>query len=482
MSRSWGWGRVSDVPTPTARMGSTAARALERSSGAVAVPGNAVTFLFDGPEIFPEMHRLIREARHRIHFENYIIHDDTCGNEFADALIARARDGVIVRVLYDWLGSSSTSRKYWNRLREAGIEVRAFGPPTLSRLLAFVSRDHRKLMVVDGSRAVTGGHCIGDEWVGDPARGRQPWRDTAVRVDGPAARLLDQSFTTTWGRAGGAPPDDATEVGHEVVPAGETAVRVVANRPGAERTWRTLDLLLAIGGDRIWVTEAYLAGPPRLYQVFEDAARDGVDVRLLVPGASDIPLVRNISRTGYKRLLRAGIRIWEWQGPMLHAKTVAIDGRWVRVGSSNLNPSSLVANWEVDLFIESPELARELDRRFVADLARSSEIVSRPRRFVPAVPGFGQATALETALPERRPDGTRHRPGARELRRRALQQAVGLSRAAHAALLGPLLLVLLGWMAILLFFPVAASYVTAGLIALLVAYLGLRGWLAHLRQ
>lgn len=457
-------------------------RALERSSGARAIPGNRVELLFDGPDTYEAMHRLIREARHRIHFENYIIHDDKCGNGFADALIARAGDGLKVRLLYDWFGCTGTSRRFWKRLRDAGVEVCAFGRPNLLKPMEFISRDHRKLLVVDGDRAVTGGLCIGDEWAGDAECGQQPWRDTAVQIEGPAARALDASFSSLWKRAGGSPIDHADEVGGSVAPRGETVVRVVAVKPGAERTWRTLDLLFAMGGTRLWVTEAYLAGPLRLYQVFEDAARDGVDVRLLVPGASDLPMIRNISRTGYKRLLRAGVRIWEWQGPMLHAKTVSIDERWVRVGSSNLNPSSLMVNWEVDVFVEDPAFARRLDQKFQADIGRSAEVVLRPSRLVPVVPGFGPTTTLATERPDLDPVILRHRRSLGERRRRMLQHAVGLSRAARLALLGPLMVGIVIMMAVLITFPVIAAYVTAGILALILGGLLLRGLLRQPRD
>jgi cardiolipin synthase len=208
--------------------------------------------------------------------------------------------------------------------------------------------------------------------------------------------------------------------------------------------------------------------------VFEDAARDGVDVRLLVPGASDLPMIRNISRTGYRRLLRAGIRIWEWQGPMLHAKTVEIDGRWLRVGSTNLNPSSLVANWEVDLFMDHPGLVEEMSRRFTTDLARSAEVVSRVRRFAPELPGFGRATALVASRPELSERVGRHRPGLRERKRRAFQHAAGLSRAANAALIGPVLLIMVVMATVLLLFPVIAAYVTAGILLMLATFLALK--------
>ncbi len=473
-------GEVEDLPPE--EVVDAVDRALERSSGTRAIPGNAVQLLYDGPDTYDAMHLLIEAAESRIHFENYIIHDDACGNRFADALIARAREGITVRVLYDWFGSSSTSRKFWQRLRDAGAEVHAFGPPNLAHPLEFISRDHRKLIVVDGNQGVTGGLCIGDEWAGDPARDRQPWRDTAVLIAGPAARALDHSFLELWQRAGGTIPDEAAEVGGDVAQMGDTAVRVVAVRPGAERTWRTLDLLFAMGGSRIWVTEAYLAGPSRLYQVFEDAARDGVDVRLLVPGASDLPMIRNISRTGYKRLLRAGVRIWEWQGPMLHAKTVSVDERWVRVGSSNLNPSSLMVNWELDVFVEDPSFAGRLDEQFQADIRHSAEVLLRPSRLITAVPGFGNSAVLVAEQPDLDSPRLPHRRSLGEHRRRLIQHAVGLSRAAHLALLGPLMVAIATMIVILLVFPVVAAYVTAAILVLILAVLVLRGLLRQPRD
>ena len=439
-------------------------RALERSAGSAAIPGNAVELLYDGPVIYPEMHRMIESAERRIHFENYIFRDDACGQEFANRLIERAQAGVRVRVLYDWLGSFSTSARFWQKLRQGGVEVQAFGAPRLRDPLAIISRDHRKAMIVDGKAAVTGGHCIGDEWTGNINKGQQPWRDTAVSIRGPAARAVDNSFVRVWAEAGGDPIDDAVELESEVAEAGDLAVRVIATRPGEERAWRTINLMLGVGADRIWLTEAYLAGPQRIFQVFEDAASDGVDVRLLVPGASDLPMVRNLSRTGYRRLLRSGVRIWEWGGPMLHAKAICIDGRWVRVGSSNFNPSSLTANYELDVLIDDRRMAQQFDQQFLEDLSRSGEVLTRPRKYVSMLPRVGLNALITEAPPLGR---LAHKPGGRERRSRAVLQAAVLGRAARAALLGPLALVLAAFAAFLVIFPRFAAYSTALLSVLL---------------
>ena len=177
---------------------------------------------------------------------------------------------------------------------------------------------------------------------------------------------------------------------------------MIGGEPGRERAFRVIELLAAGSIERLWITDAYLVAPPRLFQALRDAARDGVDVRLLVPGSSDLPLVRNLSRIGYRELLRSGVRIYEWDGPMLHAKTIVADGRWVRVGSSNLNPSSLIGNYELDVLIEDPALAEAMERQFRLDIARSREVRRRPlrgpRRISEALP-----TALTREDPSVRP-------------------------------------------------------------------------------
>lgn len=452
-------------------------RAVERAAGAQSVPGNRVAMLIDGPANYAVMQAQLASAKRRIHLENYIIHGDATGQGFAEALMAKARAGVKVRVLYDWLGCWGTPRRFWQQLREAGAEVCAFGPPSFRDPLLLASRDHRKVFVVDGERGVTGGLCIGDEWVGDAAKGHLPWRDTGISIEGPAARVLDVAFERAWRFAGGsAIPDD--EVGGDVPVAGDTTVRVVATEPGRERAYRTIDLLLGVSASKIWVTEAYLAAPQRLYQAFIDAARDGVDVRLLLPGSSDIRMVRNLARVGYRGLLKAGVRMWEWQGPMLHAKTIVADGHWVRVGSSNMNASSLLANWELDVFVDDVALGQALEQQFVADLASASEVIRRPRR-IPTLFGREVPPALARQSPQRG-DEVLHVRSFRERRRQAIVTAGGLIRGARAALFGPFALVLLVAAALFVLFPVPAAYTAAALgiltaAALIVRALGHRG-------
>jgi cardiolipin synthase A/B len=397
---------------PTAEL--SVACAFNRASAGRPVPGNKVDLLIDGPDAYGAMLALITEAGRWVHFENYIIRSDATGRRFADALMQRARAGIRVRLLYDAIGSLYTSRRLWRDLRRAGVEVRAFHPIRPLNLVTNFSRNHRKLVVADGARSVIGGLCIGREWTGEGHPDGRPWRDTAVRIAGPASAVLDQAFARTWRVAGGTLPDD--DVAGRVTPEGDAEVRVIAGEPGRERTFRVIELLAAGSIERLWITDAYLVAPPRLLQGLRDAAKDGVDVRLLVPGSSDLPLVRNLSRIGYRDLLRAGVRIYEWDGPMLHAKTIVADGRWVRIGSSNLNPSSLIGNYELDVLVEDSGLAEAMERQFRLDIARSREVTRRPVRGPRRI-----SLALPTALARREPDvaGARYHQPRREAGRRA---------------------------------------------------------------
>ncbi|MGH7569589.1 MAG: phospholipase D-like domain-containing protein [Gemmatimonadales bacterium] len=373
------------APRPPAGAGrAVAARAelslaIDRAAGARALTGNAVQHHADSPATLEVMLGQIAAAGEWVHLENYIIRDDQTGRRVAAALAERARAGVRVRVVYDALGSLGTARAFWRRLRAAGVDARAFHPVFPPRPFELVKRDHRKLLVTDGATAILGGLCIGDEWAGDSRRGRLPWRDTMVTVRGPAAAALDRAFARIWRRVSERPlPPD--ELATDPVARGDCAVRVVAGAPSQARLYRAVQLLAATATERLWITDAYLIAPAPLFASLLDAAREGVDVRLLVPGPSDLPVVRNFTRIGYRELLHAGVRIFEWRGPMLHAKTLVADRRWARVGSSNLNVSSLLTNYELDVIAEDRGLTDELAAQFRRDLASSREIVLQPRR------------------------------------------------------------------------------------------------------
>lgn len=360
-------------------------RAYTRASGAPLVEGNAVRLLKDGAANYAAWFAAIRAARKAVFFENYIIEDDEVGGELAEALIDRAGAGVKVRMLHDWLGSlAGATRRYWRVLAAAGIDVRRFNPPRIDSPVGWLCRDHRKTLSVDGEVAFVTGVCVSRRWLGNPARGVPPWRDTGIEIRGPAIGDVERAFAEVWKAAGGNIPAEELSDPAALPHVGDVSLRVVADVPSKARLFR-LDQLIASAAKRtLWLTDAYFVGFTPYVQALCAAAQDGVDVRLLVPSTSDIMLVGAFSRAGYRPLLEAGLRIFEWNGSMLHAKTAVADGRWARVGSSNLNLASFISNYEIDVAMEHVGLAREMEEMFLADLENATEIViDLKRRVVP---------------------------------------------------------------------------------------------------
>ena len=394
-----------------------AERAMVRASDAAQVRGNAARLLVDGARAFPAWLEAIHRAERWVHIENYIFRDDRTGRAFRDALAEKAREGVRVRLLYDWIGCWATPRKFWRPLREAGGDVRPFAPPGLADPLGFLRRDHRKVLATDGDYASVSGMCIGDEWAGDPAAGISAWRDTGVEFRGPVAAVIDRAFSRTWSAAGSPlPPDEVPDPAH-VERVGEVSVRVVEGEPGKSRIYR-LSQFVAVGVERrFWITDPYFVLPPAMTEALASAARDGVDVRVIVPAYNNWPIVGGMSRAGYRPLLEAGVRIFEWEGPMIHAKTAVADGLWARVGSSNLNLASLLGNWEMDVAVTDRQFAAEMEALFLDDLGSSVEIslirsrVGGPYRERRAV----ERMVVENPQDERKPG----RAPAREARRRS---------------------------------------------------------------
>ena len=436
-------------------------RALDRATGARPIPGNLVRHMAISSDALDTMLEMIASAQRSVHFENYIIHDDDTGRRFAAAWALRARAGVRVRVLYDAFGCLGTGSRYWRELRTNGVDVRPFRPIWTSRPTEAFSRDHRKLLVVDGEQAMAGGLCIGNEWAGDPADGRPSWRDTMVKVCGPAVAALDAGFSRMWARAGRPLPENETTPAPEEC--GPTAVRVVEGFPGQSRIYRAVQLLAAAVTERLWITDAYMVAPPPLYAAFVDAARSGVDVRLMLPGTSDLPVVRSFTRAGYRELLHAGARIFEYRGPMLHAKTFVGDHEWARVGSSNLNVSSLFGNYELDLVAEHDVLTATLATQFLHDMAQSREIVLMARRRLPLPPKLVDTVAVQpphAGLPRESPPPVPVPHHKRSLRERKAVVTVTLMRVAGGArrmLAGIAAAFFLVAGVMLILFPVVAS-------------------------
>jgi len=358
-----------------------AEQALSRTAGAPLLNGNAVELLIDASAHYDAWLAVIRGARQRVLLENYIIRNDEVGVAFRDALVERARNGVFVAVVVDWVGCLGQSRhSFWAPLRAAGGEVRVFNPPQLGQPFGWISRDHRKLLVVDGVHGFLSGVCISAKWLGDPARNVPPWRDTGVALRGPVVAELEATFAQSW-RETGAALRQFVPLPEPAAAVGDISLRLIATQPATAGMYRLDQLIASMARKTLWLTDAYFVGLTPYVQALVAAARDGVDVRLLVPGSSDIPAVASMSRSGYRPLLKAGIRVFEWNGSMLHAKTAVADGQWARVGSSNLNIASWLSNRELDVAVEDAGFADQLAAQYERDLGNATEIVlAAPRR------------------------------------------------------------------------------------------------------
>jgi cardiolipin synthase len=415
-----GFGRSADLLA----LRGQADRVFRRSADAPLIAGNQVRVLRDAAENYPAWEQAIRSATSTIHIEMYIIHRDATGRHFIELLAERARAGVKVRVLYDWFGCG------WNPvfglfrpLVKAGGEARVFNPPRLAAALAWTTRNHRKYICVDGRVTFIGGLCVGQMWVGRPERKQDPWRDTGVEIIGPATMHSERGFAASWTFAGGqidAPAESPAEVNDASLPhPGDVDLRLVYTEPFTAAMLRVDLLATAMARKRLWIADAYFVGHGPYVQALQLAAREGVDVRLLLPQGSDVGWTVPVSRTLYRTLINSGVRIFEWNGSMMHAKTAVADGEWARVGSTNLNLNSWVGNWELDVAIENREIAQGLERQYEEDLDRSTEIVA------------------STSWVKRAAGATAPRRGRRRrMARRALRTATGVSHAVSAAVMG----------------------------------------------
>jgi len=335
--------------------------------------------LIDGPQTFAAWLEAIGQATHFVDLENYILQSDATGARFADALLAAAARGVTCRVLYDWLGClTRTTGAFWKRLRQGGIEVCTYNPLRLSNPMHAISRDHRKVLCVDGVVAFTGGLCIGHDWMGDPARGIAPWRDTAIELRGPVVADIRAAFEDSWAAAQHHTPPVHPGPAHaaaEDFASDGVSVSVIAGRPGAMALYRLEQLVAEVAQRSLWLTDGYFVATTAYVRALTGAARAGVDVRLLVPGSSNWPVVGALSKTAYRPLLEAGVRIFEWNGAMVHAKTAVVDGCWTRIGSSNSNLASWITNRELDVTIEDRELAGQMEAAFERDISNATEVV-----------------------------------------------------------------------------------------------------------
>ncbi len=356
-------------------------------SGSPLVLGNKVTLLENGSATYRAMFAAIEGATHSINLKTYIFDGGLIGNEFADALIAKQQQGVHVNIIYDGWGSVLTRGSFFDRMRSSGIRLVEFDPinPFARGFRwSWLHRDHRKLMVVDGKLAITGGINISSVYSGSGILARinrrnkmaKTWRDTDVEIEGPVVSEFQEMFVANWLQQGGEPlkfPDYFPSLDKQ----GDMIVRVLGSAPEQFSTiYVTLVSAIRNAETNIYITDAYFAPGTQMLEALEAAARRGVDVRLLVPGRINEPLIGSAARSDFSELLDAGVKIYLLQGKMLHAKTATIDGVWSTVGSSNLDWWSIARNDEINTVILSVRFGRQMNATFMSDLDNSQQITS----------------------------------------------------------------------------------------------------------
>ena len=351
-------------------------RATEAITMAPIAHGNEIELFINGDEIFPAMIETMRGARRSLNFLTYLYWSGDIACEIAAALCDRAKAGVEVNVLLDAVGSAKMDRDLIDQMDESGVTFAYFRPPKPYAMRRLNNRTHRKLLIADGAVGMTGGVGIADQWTGD-AQDPDHWRDSHVRVRGPVVRGLQGAFAENWLEATGdvlvgaqyLPPleplndDGAMQVVRSTATVGDTKIEALYFNS------------IECAQERLHLTSAYFAPRPAFVKALGDAARRGVDVRVLVPGPHiDKEFVRQAGRAVYEELLGAGVRIYEYAPTMIHAKTLSIDGVWSSVGSVNFDNRSFQLQDEVTLCVCSREFAGRLDEQFERDLARSDEI------------------------------------------------------------------------------------------------------------
>jgi cardiolipin synthase len=383
--------RGDELPVVTAprSAAATPGALLEHHRGAIVatlggplVGGNRAELLVDGPETHGAMFAAIAGARASVNLETYILEDDEVGDRLARLLLDKRAQGVVVNVLYDSLGSLATRREYFERLRAGDVAVCEFNPVSPLRAsvgLGINNRNHRKILVVDGTSAFTGGINISGVYsAGSAGSGRSRsagWRDTHVTVAGPVVADFQRLFLATWARQGCPGPEEAAYF--PPLPArGARAMRLVAGDPEAGESETQRAILAAVGSaqQRAWLTYGYFVPDPPTLAALTAAARRGVDVRLALPGFSDFWAPLHAGRSHYDTLLAAGVRIHERQDRLLHAKTAVVDGVVTSIGSTNLDWRSFVHNFEADLLVLDAGFGERMEQLFAADVAASREI------------------------------------------------------------------------------------------------------------
>ena len=357
----------------------------EAATGEPLISGNKITMLYDGPQTMTAMMEAIRNAKDHINLETYIFDQDELGLRFADLLIERQRAGVQVRVIYDSVGTLGTPQAFFDKLSTAGIHMLAFNPVNPLRLIGPWQpnhRDHRKILVVDGKVGFTGGVNISNSYANSSlfrARGHKTgkvgWRDTHIKIEGPAVAALQWVFLESWASQNTPDLDEKANFFPPLAEAGDKLVRVLASSPGGDfDIYKAYVLAIRQARKSIHITCAYFVPDAQILQALQDAARRGVDVQIILPGVTDSSLVLHAAQSYYSEMMASGIKVHQLQIAVLHAKTAVIDGMWATVGSTNIDTRSFLHNYEINVVVLGQDFAATLESAFAEDLKQSAQV------------------------------------------------------------------------------------------------------------
>ena len=357
---------------------------LESVSGSPLTKGNKVTLLVDGQATYAAMFKAIENARNHINLETFIIEDDETGRRFADLLLKKQAEGVQVNLIYDVYGSFSTPASFFQRLRDAGIqivEVNPLNPLKAHRKWLLAHPDHRKILIVDGKVVITGGINISQVYSSTHRRRKQnektpmPWRDTDVQIEGPVVAEFQKLFLDMWQKQKG-PKLSERNYFPDLKEAGSVLVRAIGSTPGQNNRITFIAYVSAItfAEHSIHLTNAYFIPDDQILDALTDAARRGVDVKIILPSITDSSLALSAQRYNYSELLKAGVKVYERRNVLLHAKTAVIDDVWSTVGSTNMDFWSFLSDDEVNAVMLSSEFAAEMEKIFARDLEESGQI------------------------------------------------------------------------------------------------------------
>jgi cardiolipin synthase len=359
---------------------------IESVSESPLTKGNKVTLLVDGPPTYAAMFRAVENARDHINIETYIMEDieDETGRKFADLLLQKQESGVQVNLIYDSLGSYTTPAAFFQRLRDGGIHVVEFNPQNPFKARGkwrLAKSDHRKILIVDGKVAITGGINISQVYSsslsgrGDREAEQMPWRDTDVQIEGPAVAEFQKLFLDTWQRQEGAILAQGRYF-PSLKEEGQALVRVLGSTPGEANRLTFIMYVVAItyAENSLHMTNAYFVPDRQTVEALTDAAKRGVDVKIILPGTTDSSLAQYAGQYYYTDLLKSGVKLYKRRNALLHAKTLVIDGIWSTVGSTNMDFWSFSSNDEVNAVILSREFATEMEKMFSQDLGESDQV------------------------------------------------------------------------------------------------------------